>query len=508
MTTLHALSAPAAARRSTALLCALACCVVALATTGCQTTPSDAKPERVEPARPPMSAAERSQHLASFDQVWETVRDRHFDPTFGGLDWEAIREEYRPQVEVARDAREVRGVMEAMVGRLGLSHFHILPADALDAIAAARDASEGGESPDVDPEDPEDPDAGTDTGTGTAETIAGTPGQGRPGLDVRVLDGYAVVTRLDEEGPAAEAGVGLGWAIASVDGRPIAPLIESVHSAFGDQSTGDYRVRGAILARLSGDAGDTVEVTFLDENNEPQEVELTLETPEGHYATLGEIGEFFTFESRTLDSGIGYIRFNIFLGMTLIQKFVQAMQEFRDAGTPGVIVDLRGNPGGVGLFANAISGILFEYTGDDAENLELGTMTLREGVGSFNFFIAPRIDAYRGRIAVLIDSASASTSEILAGGLADLGRARIFGSRSAGAALPSNIERLPNGDAFQFAVANYISTGGETLEGVGVIPHEPVELTRETLLEGRDAVIDAAVEWIQRTENQANRPGE
>ncbi|MEM7260767.1 MAG: S41 family peptidase [Planctomycetota bacterium] len=506
MPTLHAL-APRATRRPITLLCVLTFAVTTLFLAGCQSTPDDARPERVQPAAPPMTAAERERHLESFDQVWETVRDRHFDPTFGGLDWDAMRETYRPQVETARDAREARRIMETMVGELGLSHFHILPADALDAIAEARESSEasgrtGGTNASGDGED-----SGTDDNA--AETIAGTPGQGRVGLDVRVLDDLAVVTRLDEDGPAAEAGVGLGWAVSSVNGRPIAPLIESVRSAFADQSTGDYRLRAAILGRLGGDPGETVEVTFLDGANQERAVELTLETPEGHFASLGEIGEFFTFESRTLDSGIGYIRFNIFLGMTLIQKFVQSMQEFRDAGTPGVIVDLRGNPGGVGLFANAISGILFEYTGDDDENLELGVMSMRDGVGTFNFFIAPRIDAYRGRIAVLIDSASASTSEILAGGLADLGRARVFGSRSAGAALPSNIERLPNGDAFQFAIANYVSTGGDALEGVGVVPHEPAVLTRETLLQGRDAVIDAAANWIQRIEaNQANRPGE
>jgi carboxyl-terminal processing protease len=99
-------------------------------------------------------------------------------------------------------------------------------------------------------------------------------------------------------------------------------------------------------------------------------------------------------------------------------------------------------------------------------------------------------------VAVLIDSHSASTSEIFAGGLQDLGRARIFGTRSAAAALPSTIELLPNGDGFQHAIATYVSEGGKVLEGNGVIPDVVVELERKNLLQGVDAVLEAALGWI------------
>jgi carboxyl-terminal processing protease len=97
---------------------------------------------------------------------------------------------------------------------------------------------------------------------------------------------------------------------------------------------------------------------------------------------------------------------------------------------------------------------------------------------------------------VLVDACSASTSEILAGGLQDLGRARIFGTRTAGAALPSVFERLPNGDGFQFAIANYVSKGGAPLEGRGVQPDETIRPTRAQLLAGTDPVMDRALAWI------------
>jgi carboxyl-terminal processing protease len=61
------------------------------------------------------------------------------------------------------------------------------------------------------------------------------------------------------------------------------------------------------------------------------------------------------------------------------------------------------------------------------------------------------------------------------------------------------IEKLPNGDGFQYAVANYVSEGGQPLEGIGVKPDVVVKLTREALLAGHDPVLDAALEWIRKS---------
>src|SRR5439155_10687832 len=130
-----------------------------------------------------------------------------------------------------------------------------------------------------------------------------------------------------------------------------------------------------------------------------------------------------------------------------------------------------GNPGGLGIMAIGMGNWFVNQP-----HQELGTMTMRDG--ELRFVLNPRPETFDGPVAILVDSCSASTSEILAGGLKDLGRARIFGTRTAAAALPSVIERLPNGDGFQYAIANYISEGGKALEGLGVEPDEEVKLTR------------------------------
>ena len=155
-------------------------------------------------------------------------------------------------------------------------------------------------------------------------------------------------------------------------------------------------------------------------------------------------------------------------------QFEAAIQRFAKA--PGIILDLRGNPGGIGIMAMGIAGFFI-----DKEGQKLGVMKMRET--TLNFVIFPRPKTYSGPLAILVDAGSASTSEILAQGLQDLGRARIFGTGTAGAALPSDIVRLPNGDGFQFAQASYTSEKGRVLEGNGVKPD--VEVRRRRKLSGR-----------------------
>jgi carboxyl-terminal processing protease len=195
------------------------------------------------------------------------------------------------------------------------------------------------------------------------------------------------------------------------------------------------------------------------------------------------------FETRQVDGTIPYVHWSAFFDpASLIPRIGEAITGQLDA--PGLILDLRGNPGGIGAMAMGICGWLIDESG-----LKLGTMTTRDT--NLNFVVFPRAETFQGPVAVLVDGCSASTSEIFAGGLQDLGRARIFGTRTAGAALPSIVVKLPNGDGFQYAFANYVSVSGATLEGTGVIPDEEVRPSREGLLSDGDPVLGAAIDWIR-----------
>jgi carboxyl-terminal processing protease len=394
----------------------------------------------------------RALMLASFEEVWTTVRDRHYDPTLGGLDWPAVREEYLPRIEKAASEDEARATMNEMLGLLGQTHIGVIPALAYDDL-------EGG---------PE--------------------GDHAPGLDVRVLGDRAIVVRVEAGSPAAAAGAKPGWEILKVGEKPTRPMIERVskfHSASRQKGLMGAR---AVNGLLSGPAGSTVTMEIND-GATSRTLTLARREPRGGKVAFGNMPSArFWVETETLPGDIGLIRFNIWLNpVEVADAFSKIMEGAKSA--KGFIVDLRGNPGGIGSMAMGAAGWFTRLTGQ-----KLGVMTMRGA--TLNFVVSPRPNATDAPLAILVDECSASTTEIFAGGLQDLGRARIFGSRTAGAALPSAFSRLPNGDGFQYILANYVSEGGRPLEGLGVTPNETVEPTQKELLAGRDPALERAVAWI------------
>ena len=391
-----------------------------------------------------LSPAERRLNVDSFEYVWKTVRDKHWDPKLGGIDWQAVHDELLPRVESAQRMEEARKAMSDMLGRLHQTHFGIIPSDAYESMGAAADA--------------------------------------QTGIDLRLLDRAAIVTSVDPDSSAAHEGVRPGWEIVRI-GKTAAAALIGTHSGL--------LAARAIRAQLDGPVDSEVAVEFSDIHGTRYTKRLTRHVESGQLTHFGFLPPMVVrFDVKKLAGGAEYIRFNLFLDPeTVVTKFAGAI---RDCGhCPGVMIDLRGNPGGLGGMAMGIAGFFISQP-----DQKLGTMYMRSM--PLRFVIFPRADVYTGKLAVLVDNFTASTSEIFAGGMQDLKRARVFGQRTAGAALPSVIERLPNGDGFQYAVANYVSESGRPLEGNGVIPDVEVPLDRAALSEGRDTALEAALQWIGR----------
>src|SRR5262249_20269927 len=162
--------------------------------------------------------------------------------------------------------------------------------------------------------------------------------------------------------------------------------------------------------------------------------------------------------------------------LRVMKAFGETVQDNLEA--EGFILDLRGNPGGLIMMAQGMGGWFVDRPG-----LRLGTTTYRKGFQ--HAILNPREATYTGPLAILVDEFSMSSSEIMAGGLQGLKRARVFGTRTPGAALPSLFLRLPNGDRLQYVIADYVSVSGQRLEGNGVQPDEVVPLSRRGLPAGR-----------------------
>lgn len=407
-------------------------------------------------AQPALTAEQKRLNLESFEFIWSTIRDQNWDPTFGGVNWTAVHDEFRPRIERATTMPETRSLMGQMLGRLGKSHFAIIPADIYGDLGSHEEAG----------------------GSATA------------GLDVRVLESRAIVTSVEEDSPAAAHGVHPGWEILNIDGKELAPRLEKVAELYHGMTTRELYMARTVLAKLAGEEGSLARVEFRDGSGARVSKEIERIHPQGSLAKFGYLPPSYVWiKSRKLAGDLGYVAFNLFLDPArLMPQFGDAVHSW--AQCAGIVIDLRGNPGGLGIMAMGMAGWFI-----DKPDQKLGTMYTRQA--PVKFAVNPRPPVYRGALAILVDASSASTSEVFAGGMKDLGRARIFGTRTAGAALPSAIDLLPNGDALQHALADYISEGGRTLEGVGVIPDVEVKLTREALLAGRDAVLEAAIEWIR-----------
>lgn len=419
---------------------------------------------------------ERAVQLESFDAVWNKIRQTHWDPERVGESWDAAREKFRPRVEQAESIEEVRAALSQLLETLDQSHFGIIPRDDYETI---EEEQSGG-------------------------------GEGTIGIEVRLLDDRLVVTRVVPGFPADQAGVRPGWVLTGLRGTTDDEIIErcskvAEHSVMRLETIVGLATDG----RSSGEPGTDISMTFLDGDDQPHELSLTLARAPGQLERLGNLPAFTVdWQARRLDGDIGYVRFNAFIGgPRLAREFARAVEEFHDSR--GLVIDLRGNRGGLVALVAGMCGWLV------SDRDPIGTMKMAGGT-ELNLVLNPRKfeiedpaeeDGMRRvrfdrPVAVLIDECSISAAEIMAGGLRDLEAAEVFGSRTAGLVLPSVVTRLPNGDGFQYAMADYLSASGQTLEGDGVKPTREVRLDRQMLLERTDPVLDAARAWIGEQSDQ------
>ncbi len=398
-------------------------------------------------------AAPRDARQESFDKVWRTVKEKHFDPTFGGVDWDKVREKYAPRVAAVKSDTELYQLLQQMLGELHQSHFAIIPPEA------------------VTPEESKE------------------SGEGGIGIDVRIVEGQAVITRVEPGSKAAAAGLRTGFVIKQVDQTLVEEIIQRFAKRKMSPALTSLYITRTVLGRTEGKPGTAVRISYLDERDQTREVNIEREPFKGEMSPpMGNFPpQYMEFETKRLAGGIGYIRFNIFV-VPMMEKIKAAIRQMSDA--PGIIIDLRGNPGGVGGMATGIAGLL------ESKQTSLGVMSMR--TGHINFAVFPQSGTYTGRVAILIDGSSASTSEVFAGGMQDIGRAVLIGERSAGAALPSIFEKLPTGALFQYAIADFKTPKGVLVEGRGVIPDREVKLARRALLEGRDTQLEAAIEQVTK----------
>jgi carboxyl-terminal processing protease len=397
------------------------------------------------------SAGYRNMH--SFETVWQTVDQVHYDPTFGGVDWKATHEQYKPQIAAAHNTEESLILINRMLFELNLSHFLAIYPDDIKGYMPV------------------------------------LFGEGGIGADVQLLDGKAIITRVRTGTPAQQAGLCAGLIVERIDGKPVSQIIRESEAMLIPPFNPRNRINnlsGIISGHIYGPPNTTVTLTIREDSGINKEYALTRKSRgRGRVAMEAMPPHYVEFEAKRLANNIGYVRFNHW-AEPVDTKFIAALASMHNAS--GLIIDLRGNPGGfLGIVHTITKHLIHEKT-------LVSKWNFRNRQVEYRFDTAA--GAYHGPLVVLIDERSTSSSEYFAGSMQSIGRAVIMGERTPGYLLITNWKKLLNGASFMYAFAQPVMPDGRIIEGNGVVPDIEVKLERDALLEGTDTQLEAARNYI------------
>ena len=264
------------------------------------------------------------------------------------------------------------------------------------------------------------------------------------GVGVYVLqgaNGRLRITGFLENSPAQEAGVMVDDEIISVDGLDVTGIA-------------DYNT---IIEMIKGEAGVAVAIGFYRPSDDTEH-EFQIERRE--IKTENILSHLlYTGEAEGEGAPIGYILIKMFDG-SAFEYFKRHLDTLLESEIEGLIIDLRGNPGGdfeetVKIADSLIGEGVIVYTEDRAGNREYR----ESGAGALGL-----------PICILIDGDTASASEILAGAIKDNGAGRLIGSRSFGKGLVQSVIRLSDGSGLKYTRSRYFTPSGVSINGTGIEP--------------------------------------
>lgn len=370
-----------------------------------------------------------------FDDIWEIVNQKYYDSTFNGVNWRAVRERYRPQVDRVDSDEDFYGLLKRMVGELHDAHTRFsTPAERrererLQAVSA--------------------------------------------GLAIFEVESKPVVVWVEPNSNAARAGVEEGMVAVAIDGKPVADKLAETRARVAGSST-DRAVRLRIYRMaIEGEPGTTLHMTLARADGSTVDVALTRRV----------VPDTPAVTSRRLPSGVGYIRLTLWKS-PIRKDFKRALKQLADA--PGIVIDIRGNPGGEAEEVEKIASYFFN------SHVSLGRFFSRSGKAIY-LRTSDDEQVYKGPVAILVNEGSGSGSELFAGVMQESGRAIVVGRRSCGCVLGiSKYRKLKGGGELAVSEYGYQSPQGKTFEGTGVTPNKPVDLTISDLQHHRDAALEEA----------------
>ncbi len=398
-------------------------------------------PARAETASQP-EAAPAGSNQADFDQVWELVRDRFYDPRLNGLDWQEERARFRPQAASARSREDAAAAINAMLGKLGASHTHYYTPDEPAYYQLA------------------DIFAGWLEHHGL-DRIFPTGGVSYPGIGVFTEadgQGRMFVTGVIDGAPAHGAGILVGDEILSADDRPFQPVASFRGKVGGAVSLQIRRVSGATPIAIKVSPSDL----------HPNEMFLRGLKDSARVIISDKVK-------------IGYVHVWSYASHRIQSALENLMAEGPLKDADALVFDLRGGWGGAQP----------QYL--DLFNPRAPTMQVKDRSGQASF-----VDVkWRKPVAMLINEGTRSGKEVLAYGFKEYRLGELIGHRTEGAVLAATAFLIGDDGLLLLAVEDVL-VDGQRLEGVGVTPTIEVPFDWRYAA-GGDPQLDRAVQVLARS---------
>ncbi|MBD0373882.1 MAG: hypothetical protein ICV60_23930 [Pyrinomonadaceae bacterium] len=384
-----------------------------------------------------------------FDDVWETIRDRYYDPSLHGVDWEAERERFRPLAADAGSAAEFYAILRRMLGQLHDAHTRVYAPDDKFDWQHPRFISVG--------------------------------------LSVREVDGQAVIVGVERGSDAERAGLRAGHVIKSLDNESALDVFaRRLSEQAGASTQASARLR-AMATIFDGACDSTVRVGWIDTSGKEKFASLRREWRKREVA----------LRVRRVGGGFGVVEFEAFTQSITLDLMRALVDNLR--GVRGLAIDLRNNGGGE---AEAMIEVASAFL---PAGRNLGRFTDRTGrirlepqTRAAMLMAADSIKRFDAPVVILTSERTSSAAEIFVAAMKEARRATTLGTPTCGCVLAIRRRHaLPDGGELDVSEMDYRTANGMRLEGTGLAPDETIPLEINDLRAGRDRALEQAIQFLK-----------